>query len=121
MLIWVFLHAEFISTLKTEPKSMVFEKHAKKEKKNIYHHYFLFFVIFSKSLKQKCLIPTESCFLDAKKLNIAKLVDINLLADNEKNHQAIGFAKMEGQMVFSANTMKMCLFGYFCMQNSFLH
>ena len=90
------------------------------EKKNIYH-YFLFFVIFSKSLKQKCLIPTESCFLDGKKLNIAKLVDINFWADNEKNRQAIGFAKMEGQMVFSANPMKICLFGYFCMQNSFLH
>ena len=93
--IWVFLHAEFISALKTEPKSMVFEKYAKNGKK-IYHHYFLFFVIFSKSLKQKCLIPTESCFLDGKKPNIAKLVDINFLADNEKNRQAIGFAKMEG-------------------------
>ena len=33
VLIWVFLHAEFISALKTEPKSMVFEKHAKNEKK----------------------------------------------------------------------------------------
>ena len=96
VLIWVFLHAEFISALKTEPKSMVFEKHAKNGKKNIYHHYFLFFVIFSKSLKQKCLIPTESFFLDGKKPNIAKLVDINFLADNEKNRQAIGFAKMEG-------------------------
>ena len=30
---WVFLHAEFISALKTEPKSMVFEKYAKMEKK----------------------------------------------------------------------------------------
>ena len=96
VLIWVFLHAEFISALKTEPKSMVFEKHAKNGKKNIYHHYFLFFVIFSKSLKQKCLIATESCFLDGKKPNIAKVVVINFLADNEKNHQAIGFAKMEG-------------------------
>ena len=96
VLIWVFLHAEFISALKTEPKSMVFEKHAKKCEKNIYHHYFLFFVIFSKSLKQKCLIPTESCFLDEKKLNTSKLVDINFLADNEKNRQAIGFAKLEG-------------------------
>ena len=67
VLIWVFLHAEFICALKTEPKSMVFEKHAKNgKKKKIYHHYFLFFVIFSKSLKQKCLIPTESCFLDGK-------------------------------------------------------
>ena len=41
----VFLHAEFISALKTEPKSMVFEKYAKNEKKN-YYHYFLFFEIF---------------------------------------------------------------------------
>ena len=53
-------------------------------------------MIFSKSLKQKCLIANESCILDGKKPNIAKLVDINFLADNEKNRQAIGFAKMEG-------------------------
>ena len=33
VLIWVLLHAEFISALKTEPKSMVFEKHAKNRKK----------------------------------------------------------------------------------------
>ena len=33
---------------------------------------FSIFVIFSKSVKQKCLIPTESCFLDGKKANIAK-------------------------------------------------
>ena len=96
VLIWVFLHADFISALKIEPNSMIFEKHAKNGKNKNYHHYFLFFVIFSKSLKQKCLIPTESCFLDGKKPNIAKLVDINFLADSEKNCQAIGFAKMEG-------------------------
>ena len=48
VLIRVFLHAEFISALKTEPKSMVFEKYAKKKngKKNIYYHYFLYFEIF---------------------------------------------------------------------------
>ena len=95
VLIWVFLHAEFISALETEPKFMVFEKNAKNGKKYL-SSLFLFFVIFSKSLKQNCLIPTESCFLDGKKPNIAKLVDINFLADNEKNRQAIGFAKMEG-------------------------
>ena len=33
VLIWVFLPAEFISALKTEPKYMVFEKHAKNGKK----------------------------------------------------------------------------------------
>ena len=32
VLIWVFLHAESISALKTQPKSMVFEKHAKNGK-----------------------------------------------------------------------------------------
>ena len=47
VLIRVFLHAEFISALKTEPKSMVFEKYAKIGKKiYIYYHYFLFFEIF---------------------------------------------------------------------------
>ena len=46
VLIRVFLHAEFLSALKTEPKSMVFEKYAKKLKKNIYYHYFLYFEIF---------------------------------------------------------------------------
>ena len=39
VLIWVFLHAEFISALKTEPKSMVFEKHAKNANK-------IFIIIF---------------------------------------------------------------------------
>ena len=39
VLIWVFLHAELISALKTEPKSMVFEKHAKHGKK-------IFIIIF---------------------------------------------------------------------------
>ena len=75
---------------------MVFEKHTKNGNKIFIIIIFYFFVIFSKSLKQKCLIPTESCFLDGKKPNIAKLVDINFLADNEKNRQAIGFEKMEG-------------------------
>ena len=46
VLIRVFLHAEFISAPKTEIKSMVFEKYAKKWKNIIYYHYFLFFEIF---------------------------------------------------------------------------
>ena len=46
VLIRIFLHGEFISALKTEIKSMVFEKYAKNGKKNFYYHYFLFFEIF---------------------------------------------------------------------------
>ena len=77
-LIRVSWHAELISALKTEPKPMVFMQ---KTEKNIYYHYFLFFVIFSKSFKQKVLILNESC-LDGKKANIAKLVNINFLANS---------------------------------------
>ena len=51
VLIRVFLHAELISAKQTEPKSMGFEKYAKNGIKNIYY-YFLFFVIFSKSLSK---------------------------------------------------------------------
>ena len=73
---------------------MGFEKYAKNGLKNIYY-YFLFFVIFSKSFKQKLIIPIESCFLDGKKPNRVKLVYMNFLADNVKNRQAIAFAKIQ--------------------------
>ena len=98
-LIRVFLHAEFISAKQTEPKSMGFEKYAKKEIKSIYH-YFLFFVIISKSFKQKLIIPIESCFLEGRKLNIAKLVDMSFLADDMKNRHGIAFAKFDAKMTF---------------------
>ena len=35
VIIWVFLHAEFISALKTEPKSMFFEELAENGKKKL--------------------------------------------------------------------------------------
>ena len=38
----VFLHAEFISALKTEPKSMVFEKYAKNGKKYLFSLFSIF-------------------------------------------------------------------------------
>ena len=46
VLIRVFLHAEFISALKTEPKSMVFEKYAKNEKKKYLLSLFSIFLRF---------------------------------------------------------------------------
>ena len=42
----VFLHAEFLSALKTEPKSMVFEKYAKKWKKEIFIIIIFYFLRF---------------------------------------------------------------------------
>ena len=52
VLIWVFLHAEFISALKTEPKSMDFEKHAKIGKKMFIIIIFYFF-LFSLKVSRK--------------------------------------------------------------------
>ena len=61
-LIKVFLHAEFISALETEPKPTVFEKYAKNRKK-IYYHYFLFFVIFSISFKSQKIENNDNKYI----------------------------------------------------------
>ena len=84
VLIRVFLHAEMISVLKTSQNLWVLRNIQKKWIKK-YLLLFLFFVIFSKRFKQKLIIPIESFFLDGKKPNIAKLVDMNFLTDNIKN------------------------------------
>ena len=44
VLIWVFLHAEFISALKTEPKSMVFEIYMQKMEKQIFIIIIIYFL-----------------------------------------------------------------------------
>ena len=46
LLIRVFLHAEFISALKTEIKYMVFEKYAKMKKKKLLSFFSIFFFFF---------------------------------------------------------------------------
>ena len=120
-LIRVFLHAEFISALKTEPKPTVFEKYAEKQKKNISYHYLLFFVIFSISFKQNFLKPNESCWFHRKKPNIAKLVYINFLGVSMKIAMLQPVRKFSEKRLFSVNPIKIPLLGYFCMQNSFLH
>ena len=120
-LIRVFLHAEFISALKMEAQPTVFEKYAENRKKNICYHYFQFFVIFSISFKQNFLKTNESCLLDRKKPNIAKLVYINFLAVSMKIAMLQPVRKFSEKRLFSLNPIKIPLLGYFCMQNSFLH
>ena len=118
-LIRVFLHAEFISALKTE-QSLRFLRNMQEIEKNICYHYFLFFVIFSISFKQNFLKPNESCLLDRKKPNIAKLVYINFLAVSMKIAMLQPVRKFSEKRLFSVNSIKIPLLGYFCMQNSFL-
>ena len=80
---------------------MGFEIYAKRGIKNIYYHYFLFFVILSKRFKQKLIIPIESCFLDGKKPNIA----ISICKNSSLKR------------LFSTNPMKVYLLGYFCISS----
>ena len=115
ILIRVFLHAEFIYALKMEPKPMVFDKYAENRKKNICYHYFLFFVIFSISFKQNFLKPNESCLLDRKKPNIAKLVYINFLAVSMKIAMLQPVRKFSEKRLFSVNPIEIPLLGCFCM------
>ena len=119
-IIRLLLHAEFISALKMEPKPTVFEKYAENRKKYIFY-YFLFFVIFSISFKQNFLKPNESCLLDRKKSNIAKLVYINFLAVSMKIAMLQPVRKFSEKRLFSVNPIKIPLLGYYYMQNSFLH
>ena len=115
----VFLHAEFISALKMEPKPTVFEKYAENRKKYLLS-LFSIFMIFSISFKQNFLKPNESCLLDRKKPNIAKLVYINFLAVSMKIAMLQPVRKLSEKRRFSVNPIKIPLLGYFCMQNSFL-
>ena len=85
VLIRVFLHVKFISAPRTVPKSMVFEKYAKNGKKKFIIIIFYILRFLYKSFNHKFLIPSESCFLDGKKPNIDKLVDIIFLSDCVKN------------------------------------
>ena len=76
------------------------------EKKYICYHYFLFFVIFSFSFKQTFLKPNESCLLDGKKPNIAKVVYINFLAVSMKIAMLQPIQKFSEKRLFSLNPIK---------------
>ena len=72
-LIRVFLHAEFISALKTEPKPTVFEKI---------------------SFKQNFLKPNESCLLDRKKPNYSQISIYQFFGRQHENRPAIACSKI---------------------------
>ena len=100
-------------------KAYGFEKYEENGKKCLLS-LFLFFVIFSICFKQNFLKPNESCLLDRKKPNIAKLVYINFLAVSMKIAMLQPVRKFSEKRLFSLNPIKIPLLGYFCMQNSFL-
>ena len=115
-LIRVFLHAEFISALKTEPKLTVFEKCADYRKKPLLS-LFSIFCDFLYQFQAKFPKPNESCLLDRKKPNIAKLVYINFLAVSMKIAMLQPVRKFSEKRLFSVNPIKIPFLGYVCMQN----
>ena len=68
MLIRVFLHAEFISAMKTVQNPTIFMKNAKKKKKkmNYFGNFSQFFEIFTETLEQNIRKSQKICFLDGK-------------------------------------------------------
>ena len=113
-LIGVFLHEEFISELKTEPKPTVFKKYAKNRRKIFVIIIFYIFVIFSISFKQNFLKPNESCFFHGKKPNIAKLLYIIFLVDTMKIAMLyIACSKILGKMAASCKSYKNTLIRVF--------
>ena len=55
-----------------------------------------------------------------KKTNKGKLDNFQIFENNQLYRKAIAFDKIESNYALSANSTKICLLGYFCMQNSYL-
>ena len=55
-----------------------------------------------------------------KKTNKAKLSNFSNFLENHLYRKAIAYDKIGGNYALSANSTKICLLGYFCMQNSYL-
>ena len=69
MLIRVFLHAEFISAMKTVQNPTIFVKNAKKKKNRkmiSFGNFCSFFEIFTETLEQNIRKSNKKCFLDGK-------------------------------------------------------
>ena len=72
MLIRVFLHAEFISAMKTVQNPTIFVKNAKKKKKKknrkmiSFGNFCSFFEVFTETLEQNIRKSHKKCFLDGK-------------------------------------------------------
>ena len=80
-----------------------------------------FFEVFTETLEQNIRKSNKKCFLDGKKTNKEKLEILKFLRDSVLSQgQPIAFDKIGGNYVLSANSIKISLLGYICMQNSYL-
>ena len=124
MLIRVFLHAEFISAMKTVQNPTIFVKNAKKKKKKkekwlvlVISVHFLRFSLKLFSIISEKVIKNVFRW---KRRQINKNEQFSNFWENQLYRKAIAFDKIGSNYALSANSTKICLLGYFCMQNSYL-
>ena len=55
-----------------------------------------------------------------EKRQIKQNKNFSNFVENQFYRKAIAFDKIEGNYSLPANSIKICLLGYFCMQNSYL-
>ena len=120
MLNRVFLHAEFISAMKTVPNPTIFVKNAKKKKKWLVLVISFHFLRFSLKLFSIISEKVIKNVFRWKRKQINKKGQFSNFWENQFYRKAIAFDKIGGNYALSANSIKICLLGYFCMQNSYL-
>ena len=125
MLIRVFLHAEFISAMKTVKNPMIFVKNAKKKKKKKIEKWLVLvisvnFLRFSLKLFSIISEKVIKNVFRWKRRQINKNEQFSNFWENQLYCKAIAFDNIGGNYALSANSIKICLLGYFCMQNSYL-
>ena len=120
MLIRVFLHAEFISVMKTVQNPTIFVKNAKKIEKWLVLVIFVNFLRFSLKLLSRISEKVIKNVFRWKRRQIKQNLKFTNFWEIQFYHKAIAFDKIGGNYVLSANSIKICLLGYFCMQNSYL-
>ena len=122
MPIRVFLHAEFIYAMKTLQNPTIFMKKCKKKKmeKLIILVISVNFLRFSLKLLRRISEKVRKyVFLDGKEDKKSKIRNFQIF-EKISFIARIAYDKIGGNYALSANSTKICLLGYFCMQNSYL-
>ena len=114
MLIRVFLHAEFISGMKTVQNPTILVKNAKKIEKLLILVISVNFLRFSLKLLSRISEKViEKCFFRWKRRQINKNEQFSNFWENQFYRKAIAFDKIGGNYALSANSIKNMLIRVF--------
>ena len=120
MLIRVFLHAEFISAMKTVPNATIFVKNAKEIEKWLVLVISVNSLRFSLKLLSRISEKVIKNVFRWKRRQIKKDEKFLNFWEIQFYRKAMAFDKIGDNYSLSANSIEICLLGYFCMQNSYL-